>query len=79
MPYALPRGRDQQDAYNQQLQLAYASTRRVAAAPPDSGPAARDPLDDLARIGELHESGVLTDAEFAELKRRLLGTEDGST
>jgi hypothetical protein len=30
MPYALPRGRELQDAYNEQLRQAYESTRRVA-------------------------------------------------
>ena len=67
MPFALPRNRTQQAAYNRQLQANFASTRRV----PPPVPAA-DPLNDLQRLGELHQSGVLTDAEFESAKARLL-------
>jgi hypothetical protein len=69
MPFALPRNRTDQAAYNRQLQERFASTRRVAPPVPAAG---RDPLDDLARLGELHQSGVLTDAEFESAKARLL-------
>jgi hypothetical protein len=31
------------------------------------------PADELAKLSELHRSGVLTDAEFADQKARLLG------
>lgn len=45
--------------------------------PPPSAPAAPvggdDLVDQLQRLGALHESGVLSDAEFAEAKARLLG------
>ena len=67
MPFALPRNRTQQAAYNRQLQENFESTRRV----PPPVPTA-DPLNDLQRIGELHQSGVLTDAEFESAKARLL-------
>ena len=61
MPYTLPRSRMAQDAYNQQLREAYASTRRVAPFAPESPPASRrDPLAHLKELGELHRSGVLT-------------------
>ncbi len=49
------------------------------AAPPPPPPAAAPPtggddlVDQLQRLGALHESGVLSDAEFAEAKARLLG------
>ena len=33
---------------------------------------AADPLDQIARLGELHAAGVLTDAEFATKKSELL-------
>ena len=36
----------------------------VATAPP------ADPAETLRRLAELHESGVLTDAEFASLRAR---------
>src|SRR3954468_2583478 len=36
-----------------------------------------DPLDELAKVGELHRNGVLTDEEFTAQKRRLLGGSPG--
>jgi Short C-terminal domain len=69
MPFALPRNRTQQAAYNRQLQENFESTRRV---PPPVPTAETDPLNDLKRIGELHQSGVLTDAEFESAKAKLL-------
>ena len=69
MPYSLPRNRTEQAAYNRQLQEKFASTRRVAPAVPA---AQRDPLSELKELGELHQSGVLTDAEFASAKAKLL-------
>ena len=69
MPFALPRSRTQQAAYNRQLQQNFESTRRVA---PPVPAAEHDPLDDLKELGELHQSGVLTDAEFESAKAKLL-------
>ena len=68
MPFAGPRYRTDQAAYNRQLQQKFESTRRVAPA----APAQRDLLADLRELGELHESGVLTDAEFEAAKTTLL-------
>ena len=65
MPYALPRSREQQDTYNQQLREAYESTRRV-------GPSERDPLAQVRDLAELHRSGVLTDDEFSAAKAKVL-------
>jgi hypothetical protein len=78
LPYGLPRSPQEQEAYNRLLRDAYASTRRVPAPAPEvaSTSPRRDPLDALAQLGELHESGVLTDAEFAAAKARVLGSED---
>ena len=70
MPFALPRNRGQQAAYNRELQERFASTRRVAPAEPAAVP--RDPVDDLKRLGELHRSATLTDAEFAKAKAMVL-------
>jgi hypothetical protein len=70
MPFALPRERTQQAEYNRQLQDQFASTRRVAPAVPAA--AERDPLADLQRLGELHQAGTLTDAEFETAKAKLL-------
>jgi hypothetical protein len=72
MPFGLPRGRTQQAAYNRQLQAKFQSTRRVAPAAPAA--AERDPIAALRELGELHQSGVLTDDEFATAKAKLLGS-----
>ncbi len=80
MPFARPRNRLQQDVYNQQLRDAHASTRRVAPYAPEPPAAARrDPLAELKELGQLHESGVLTDAEFAAAKAKVLGSDDDPT
>jgi phage shock protein PspC (stress-responsive transcriptional regulator) len=34
--------------------------------------------EELGKLGELHQSGVLTDDEFARAKARLIGTQGGS-
>lgn len=36
--------------------------------------APRDAVDELAKLADLHQSGALTDAEFAKAKAKLLGT-----
>lgn len=49
-----------------------AAAQQAAAAP--AGPAPQeDLLGQLERLGQLHASGVLTDAEFAAAKAKLLG------
>jgi hypothetical protein len=40
---------------------------------PKADPAVTDPLDRLEKLGQLHASGVLTDAEFAAQKAKILG------
>jgi hypothetical protein len=42
-------------------------------APVQAAPAA-SPVDQLKELGELHQSGVLTDEEFAAQKAKLLGS-----
>ena len=42
-------------------------------APPQAAAPAPDPIAQLKELGELHESGVLTDEEFAAQKAKLLG------
>ena len=70
MPFALPRNRTDQAAYNRQLQQRFESTRRVAPAVPA---AQTDPIAHLKDLATLHDSGVLTDAEFERAKATLLG------
>jgi hypothetical protein len=41
--------------------------------PPASAPPA-DPVDQIAKLADLRDRGALTDAEFEEQKKRILGT-----
>jgi hypothetical protein len=70
MPFALPRSHTQQGEYNRQLQDKFASTRRVAPAIPKA--AERDLASGLKQLEELHQAGVLTDAEFKTAKAKVL-------
>jgi Short C-terminal domain len=50
--------------------------QQVAAPPPAPvvAPASEsDPIERLKELGQLHESGVLTDEEFANAKAKILG------
>jgi Short C-terminal domain len=79
MPFRPPRPLTQQDAYYRRLRD-YSATRRVAPVTADS-PAlpAPDPVAHLKGLAELHDSGVLTDAEFATAKAKVLDAERTST
>jgi hypothetical protein len=39
-----------------------------------NAPAAADPADQIEHLAKLHESGVLTDDEFAAAKAKAIGT-----
>jgi hypothetical protein len=79
---------DQQASYDQgaayeappQGAPAYAPPPPAAAPPPPPAPVApaADPMDvkmdELKKLGELHESGVLTDEEFAAQKQKILNS-----
>ena len=41
--------------------------------PPPPAPAAEDPIEQLQKLGALHEQGILTDEEFAAQKAKILG------
>jgi membrane protease subunit (stomatin/prohibitin family) len=43
-------------------------------APAAAAPASSATIDQLKQLAELHQQGVLTDAEFAAAKAKLLGT-----
>jgi hypothetical protein len=43
-------------------------------APQAAAPQAPDPIAQLKELGQLHESGVLTDEEFAAQKAKILGS-----
>ena len=80
MRYALPRDPKATETWNEELHKAYSSTRRVAAPAPSPGPgtgAPRDVVAALKDLGALHESGALTDEEFAAAKATVLSGPGG--
>jgi membrane protease subunit (stomatin/prohibitin family) len=66
--YKAGQRRTEQNQYNEQAQAAYAQTQ----APP-AAPAPADSTAELERLAKLHESGALSDREFAAAKSKLLG------
>jgi len=67
MPYTLPRGREDREYRNAQLNAAYAATRRLPAAAPDESPApARDVVAGLQDLARLLDEGKLTAADRNE-------------
>jgi hypothetical protein len=69
--------RRQANRWAQEDQSAYpAPAYQAPPPPPQPAPAAatgNDIAGQLARLGQLHDSGVLTDEEFAKSKAKLLG------
>jgi hypothetical protein len=59
---------------NQEQQQWEQQQAQQAAPPPPPAPAAAapDPIEKLKELGQLHDSGVLTDEEFAAAKAKLL-------
>jgi hypothetical protein len=59
----------------QQAAAAPPPQQAYAAPPPPPPPPAQepDPIERLKELGQLHESGVLTDQEFADAKAKILG------
>ena len=72
MPFAHPRHRTEQAAYNRELQRQFAATRRVPPAMPLA--AERDPVADEQELEELHRSGALTDDEVAAVRAKLVAS-----
>ena len=70
---------DQQAAQQQQQQAAQPVYQQApppppqAAAPATGGGLSPDDINQLKQLGQLHESGVLTDAEFEAAKAKILG------
>jgi hypothetical protein len=74
--YRAGQRRAEQDTYNEQAQAAYAATQAPppAYAAPASAPAPEtDTIAELERLARLHESGALSEEEFAAAKSRVLG------
>ncbi len=57
----------------QQQQAAQAQQAQQQAAPTAATAPAKDVSVELKKLAELHNSGVLTDQEFADSKKKLLG------
>ena len=67
----------QQDQQYEQEQQQYAQQQQYAPPPPPApAPAAPapDPIEQLKDLAELKAQGILTDAEFAAQKARILGS-----
>ena len=64
--------RRQGQRWAQQEQDQYAEQAPPPAAAPAAAPAA-DPIAQLKELGELRDQGVLTEAEFAAQKAKILG------
>jgi hypothetical protein len=81
MPFRPPRPRTDQDGYNLRMQQAYSATHRVAPytpAPSGAG-AAEEPVARLRELARLHDTGALSDAEFAAAKAKVLGLGENTT
>jgi hypothetical protein len=61
------------EAYEQQQYAAAQPPPPPTAPPAPAEPAPSDLTEQLAKLGELHSQGILSDAEFAAAKQRLLG------
>ena len=74
--YRAGQRRAEQDVYNEQAQAAYEATQAPPPAYAAPAPAAApepDTIAELERLSRLHESGALSDEEFAAAKARVLG------
>jgi predicted cobalt transporter CbtA len=60
------------EAYEQQQQYAPPPQYAQPAPAPAPAAAAPDPIEQLQRLAELKNQGILTDAEFASAKAKLL-------
>lgn len=69
MAYERGRAAGEADTYQQQD---YAAPPPPA--PPAPAPSAGDPVAKIERLASLHDSGELTDAEFAAAKQQILGS-----
>jgi hypothetical protein len=63
--------RRQAERWAQQDQSTYAQAQYVEQAPPPSS--AVDPVEQLTKLGELRDNGVLTEEEFQAQKAKILG------
>jgi Short C-terminal domain len=69
--------RRQAERWAREDQSAYYAEPQYAAPAPAPAPAQApppDPIEQLTRLGELRDSGVLTEEEFAAQKAKILGS-----
>ena len=64
--------RRQGERWQRKEEAQYAHQPQYAAPPPQAAPAGPDPIEQLSRLGELRDKGVLTDQEFETQKAKLL-------
>ncbi|HSQ71415.1 MAG TPA: SHOCT domain-containing protein [Rubrivivax sp.] len=57
----------------QQQALAEQPAAQAAEAPAPAAGITDDTLDQLKKMGELHQAGILSDEEFAAMKSKMLG------
>jgi hypothetical protein len=62
----------EQQQYAEQPPQQYVQQPQYAPPPPAPAPSANDTLDQLQKLGELKAAGVLTEAEFAAQKAKIL-------
>jgi len=58
-----------EQAYEQQV-----APQQAAPAPAPAAPSEDDMMDQLQKLGDLHNQGILTDEEFAAQKAKILGS-----
>jgi hypothetical protein len=68
--YHVGKERAQQDQVNEEAEAAYVATQGSSS----SAPAPADATAELERLASLHESGALSDDEFAAAKAKVLGS-----
>ena len=71
LAYERGRNQGQQDEYAAEPQ--YAEPPPPPPAPPAPAPTADDAASELERLAALHQSGALSDEEFATAKQNVLG------
>jgi hypothetical protein len=65
--------RRQENKWAAQDQQQYDQQQQQYAPPPPPAEPAVDPIEQLKKLGALHEQGILTDEEFAAEKAKVLG------
>jgi hypothetical protein len=71
---AAQKAAEQQNLADLQQQVSNLQSQQVQAqVPAQSAPAGNDMMDQLERLGQLRQNGILTEEEFSAAKAKLLG------